>query len=149
MFSVRPSYRSSRFKGLNNIKRMNEWMLCMTSLHILKNKKYLAEPKTLHGSFFTLIQYVTLSFSMIYLDEWILSMILRLKLKKMILQNQKYFIIICSTPSLSMNEWMNAEKISWPSHNALLSMGYLVQVVMWVLSSKAFLEWEIRLSSGN
>ena len=28
------------------------------------------------------------------------------------------------------------EKITWPSHNALLSVGYFVQVVMWVISDK-------------
>ena len=41
------------------------------------------------------------------------------------------------------------DKILWPSHNALLSMGYFVQVVMWVISDKAYAKRKIGMTSDK
>ncbi len=37
----------------------------------------------------------------------------------------------------------------WHSHNSLLSMGYFVQVVIWVVSDKNNLKWKIETTSAT
>ena len=44
---------------------------------------------------------------------------------------------------LILQHHLLSEKMPWSSHNALLPIGYFVQVVMWVLSDKTYLKTKI------